>query len=170
MQDLKGKVAVVTGAGSGIGAGIARVAAAAGMKVVLSGRRTDPLEAAAERIGPAASVAGLDVSDKDAVADVASRILADHGRIDVLVNAAGGWRGGKPVHETPLDTLDFLLNLNTRSVFISSRAVTLAIEKAREHGLGMVVARNSTHYGFVAYYPLMAWISWVPNLLFAVAD
>ena len=57
-------------------------------------------------------------------------------RVDVLVNAAGGWRAGKPVHETPLDTLDFLLNLNTRSVFISSRAVAPSM---LDRGSGKIV-------------------------------
>ena len=112
MRDLKDKVAWVTGAGTGIGEAGAEALAAAGMKVVLSGRRTEPLAAAAERIGPAASVAQLDVSDKDAVAEVANRILADHGRIDVLVNSAGINVKERNWHNVSLEDWDRVIRID----------------------------------------------------------
>jgi NADP-dependent 3-hydroxy acid dehydrogenase YdfG len=92
VSNLQGKVAWVTGAGSGIGASGAEKLAAAGMTVVLSGRRKEPLEAMMEAIlsnGGKAEIEPLDVCDKNAVADVASRIASSHGRIDLLVNSAG---------------------------------------------------------------------------------
>jgi NADP-dependent 3-hydroxy acid dehydrogenase YdfG len=89
---LRGKVAWVTGAGSGIGRAGALELAKGGAGVVLSGRRAAPLEEAAAEIratGGAVETAPLDVADKDAVARVAADIVARHGRLDILVNSAG---------------------------------------------------------------------------------
>ncbi|MGE0714303.1 MAG: SDR family oxidoreductase [Alphaproteobacteria bacterium] len=92
MATLDGKVAWVTGAGSGIGLAGATALAEAGAFVVLSGRRPEPLEAAMRDIvaaGGRAEVAAVDVADADAVAAAASGILERHGRADILVNNAG---------------------------------------------------------------------------------
>jgi NADP-dependent 3-hydroxy acid dehydrogenase YdfG len=89
---LQGKVAWITGAGSGIGRAGAVALAEAGASVVLSGRRAAQLEAAAAEIrvaGGKAEVAALDVADRAAVAKAAAAILARHGRVDILVNSAG---------------------------------------------------------------------------------
>ncbi len=82
-----GKVAVVTGASSGIGAEIARLLAARGDLCVLLARRAERLEAMAEELGGEAEP--CDVSDREAVNAVAERVLERHPRIDVLVNNAG---------------------------------------------------------------------------------
>jgi NADP-dependent 3-hydroxy acid dehydrogenase YdfG len=92
MSTLKGKLAWITGAGSGIGLAAAQALAAAGATVVLSGRRAEPLQAEAARLraaGSAADAEPLDVADAAAVAAVAQRILARHGGIHILVNSAG---------------------------------------------------------------------------------
>lgn len=92
MATLTGKVAWITGGGTGIGAAGAAQLAEAGAQVVLSGRRLDPLEDTAGRIaaaGGAASLEVLDVADAAAVAAVAARVEAAHGRLDILVNSAG---------------------------------------------------------------------------------
>lgn len=92
MGVLNGKVAWVTGAGSGIGLAGAQALAGAGATVVLSGRRADVLATEAKGIlaaGGKAEVEALDVSDAAAVQKVAAAILQRHGRIDVLVNSAG---------------------------------------------------------------------------------
>jgi NADP-dependent 3-hydroxy acid dehydrogenase YdfG len=92
MGTLSGKVAWVTGAGSGMGLSGTRHLAAAGATVIMSGRRADVLEREAESIrkaGGKAEVAALDVSDAMAVQGVAQSILARHDRVDILVNSAG---------------------------------------------------------------------------------
>jgi NADP-dependent 3-hydroxy acid dehydrogenase YdfG len=92
MRDLAGKTAWITGAGSGIGEGAARALAAAGMTVVLSGRREAQLDEVAAAIsadGGKARVAVLDVADADAVEALVAGIVREEGRIDVLVNSAG---------------------------------------------------------------------------------
>ena len=82
-----GRVAVVTGASSGIGAEIARLLAGRGDLCILLARREDRLEALAEELGGEAEP--CDVSDRAAVESVATRVLERHPRIDVLVNNAG---------------------------------------------------------------------------------
>ena len=92
MQDLKGQVAWITGAGTGIGAGTALAYGAAGMRLVLSGRREAELKLVAAEVvarGGSARVAPLDVTDADAVQAVADSIAQQEGRLDVLVNSAG---------------------------------------------------------------------------------
>ncbi len=122
---LAGQVAWITGAASGIGLAGAQALAEAGAMVVLSGRRADALQAAAEGIradGGRAEVEPLDVTNAAAVAAVAERILARHdGRLDILLNSAGTntperfWRnltpqGWRQVVGTNLDGL-FLTTL-----------------------------------------------------------
>jgi len=92
MQSIKGKVAWVTGAGTGIGRGGAVALAGAGAKIVLSGRRVPELEATKKRIsgmGGEAVIEPLDISDADAVYAVADKVRAQFGRLDILVNSAG---------------------------------------------------------------------------------
>jgi NADP-dependent 3-hydroxy acid dehydrogenase YdfG len=89
---LQGKVAWITGAGSGIGRAGAVELAKGGASVVLSGRRSGQLDEAVAEIraaGGKAEAVPLDVADQDAVAQAASGILARHGRVDILVNSAG---------------------------------------------------------------------------------
>jgi NADP-dependent 3-hydroxy acid dehydrogenase YdfG len=92
MKTLNGKVAWITGAGSGIGLAGAQALAQSGALVVMSGRRHEVLEAEAAKIraaGGAAEVQPLDVADADAVKRVADAILARRGRVDILLNSAG---------------------------------------------------------------------------------
>jgi NADP-dependent 3-hydroxy acid dehydrogenase YdfG len=92
MRMLQGKVAWITGAGTGIGRAGAVELAKGGARVVLSGRRATELEAVAAEIGGLggkAEIAPLDVADKDKVAAAAAGILKRHGAVDILVNSAG---------------------------------------------------------------------------------
>jgi NADP-dependent 3-hydroxy acid dehydrogenase YdfG len=107
MRDLKGKVAWITGGGSGIGEASALAYANAGMQLVLSGRREKELLAVASALretGAKVRVAVLDVTDQKAVLEVAQSISRQEGRLDVLVNSAGlnvlkrNWK-----HLTPCD-------------------------------------------------------------------
>jgi NADP-dependent 3-hydroxy acid dehydrogenase YdfG len=89
---LRGKVAWITGAGTGIGRAGAVELASGGAHIVLSGRRSVELEAVAAEIaaqGGKAEIAPLDVADKDKVAEAAAGILKRHGAVDILVNSAG---------------------------------------------------------------------------------
>jgi NADP-dependent 3-hydroxy acid dehydrogenase YdfG len=103
--NLKGKIAWVTGAGTGIGEAAALALAREGATVVLTGRREQPLQGVAERIAAAggkAQVRAADVTKAAAVQRIADGIRAEHGRLDILVNNAGtnipdrNWQRLKP--------------------------------------------------------------------------
>lgn len=92
MKPLAGKIAWITGAGTGIGLAGAQALAKAGATVVMSGRRKEILDDEADKIiaaGGKAEVAPLDVADAAAAATVADNLIERYGRLDILVNAAG---------------------------------------------------------------------------------
>jgi NAD(P)-dependent dehydrogenase (short-subunit alcohol dehydrogenase family) len=64
-----------------------------------------------------------DLTDPDSVATLVPAVIARFNRIDVLANTVGGFRAGTPVHETPVDVWDFMLNLNAKTAFLLSQAV-----------------------------------------------
>ena len=79
----------------------------------------------------------IDLTQVDDIQAMVDGTLDHFGRVDVLVNVAGGYRAGTPVHETPVETWDFMLNLNARSVFLTSGVV---IPHMLERGYGRIVS------------------------------
>jgi NADP-dependent 3-hydroxy acid dehydrogenase YdfG len=140
MRDLSDKVAWITGAGSGIGEATARQLAAAGMKVVLSGRRESELGRVVDAIGANASVEPLDVSDKHAVMMSVDTILARHGRIDVLVNNAGINIRDRHWHQLSMDDWDNVVRIDLDGAFYCVRAVLPAMVKQKD---GLIVNVSS---------------------------
>jgi NAD(P)-dependent dehydrogenase (short-subunit alcohol dehydrogenase family) len=139
MFDFTDRIVIVTGAAGNLGSAVARAFQAAGANLVLVDRKPDRLPRLFPELAGSPDhffATSVDLTDEGAVQAMVGEALQRFGRVDVLVNAAGGWRGGKPVHETSLDTLDFLLNLNARSVFISSRAVAPSM---LDRGSGKIV-------------------------------
>ena len=137
MNKLQGKVAWITGAGSGIGLAGAQALAAAGAKVVMSGRRADVLATEADKIctaGGAAEVAVLDVSDAAAVQAVAERILARHGRIDILVNSAGLNNPNRYWKNQTVAGWREVIGINLDGTFYTVQAVLPAM-RAQQDGL-----------------------------------
>ncbi|MGW8592626.1 SDR family NAD(P)-dependent oxidoreductase [Dietzia sp. NPDC055340] len=101
---MDGRVVVVTGASSGLGAGFARALSSAGATVVLAARRKERLEALAEELrsrGAVASTVACDVADPDSCAEMVRAAMAEHGRIDVLVNNAGLGTAVPALKESP---------------------------------------------------------------------
>lgn len=126
MFDFTNRIVIVTGAAGNLGSAVARAFLSAGAKLTLVDRAADRLQ----RIYPDMADSpdyffanSVDLTDADAVQTMVDETFKHFGRIDVLVNTAGGYRAGKPVHETPLETWDFMFNLNARSAFLASRAV-----------------------------------------------
>lgn len=117
---LKGEVAVVTGAGRGIGEGIARVLAAAGASVVVAARRTQEIEAVAKAIredGGQALAITTDVTDEASVQALAQGAIDEFGSLDIWVNNAGGSPIQSPLAELPRDEWDATLRLNLTAVW-----------------------------------------------------
>lgn len=142
MGTLDGRIAWITGAGSGIGLAGAKALAEAGATVILSGRRREPLEEAVAAIAAAGGKAEgepLDVASADAATRVADRILARHGRVDILVNNAGTnapnryWK-----NLTPADW-DLVVGVNLNGPLYCTAAVLPAM-RARRDGLVVNVA------------------------------
>ncbi len=132
---LAGQVAVVTGAGRGIGAAIAATIARLGAAVVLCGRTRQPLESTADAISKAggrAEALECDVTDLRSVEAVAVHVDQTLGRIDILVNNAGVGGFGGPLHQLPPESWDHVLNTNLRGVYYCIRA--FAPMMIRAHG------------------------------------
>ncbi|MFN3641718.1 MAG: SDR family oxidoreductase [Gemmobacter sp.] len=117
---LNDKIAIVTGAASGFGAGIARRFAAEGAQVVVADLRPEPAEAVAEAIGGIAI--GVDVADAQSVADMAAAVLARFGRIDILVNNAGVTHLPAPMETVSEADFDRVFAVNCKSVYLTARA------------------------------------------------
>jgi 3-oxoacyl-[acyl-carrier protein] reductase len=131
---LAGKVAVVTGAGRGIGAAIAAKIARLGAAVVLCGRTGGPLESTAEAIsnaGGRAQAFACDVTELRAVEAVAAHVDHTLGGIDILVNNAGVGGFGGPLHQLPPESWEQVLNTNLRGVYYCIRAFAPMMIRAR---------------------------------------
>ena len=133
MFRLSGKVALVTGAGSGIGAAIAETLAAAGARVFATDHNERTVHATADRIrssGGTVEALVLDVSDEAACAGASARVTGTAGALDVLVNNAGIGHVGTLVTTTGED-LDRLYAVNVRGVFNVSKAFLPAMLERR---------------------------------------
>ena len=122
---LDGKVAVVTGAGQGIGAACARAVGEAGATVVLAdmaGDRAEKTTAELRGAGIKAHAATLDVTKSKDVDALAERVMKDHGRVDVLVNNAGVARSDVRAEDTSDDHWRFHMDVNVDGVFWCCRA------------------------------------------------
>jgi 7-alpha-hydroxysteroid dehydrogenase len=120
---LQGKVAIVTGAGRGIGRAIALAFAEMGAHVVCAARTEKEIEAtaaAARGFGGRALALGCDVTDPGQLERVAERTIAEFGRIDLLVNNAGGYPP-MSVLDTDLASWDWCLRFNLTSAFLMTR-------------------------------------------------
>jgi meso-butanediol dehydrogenase / (S,S)-butanediol dehydrogenase / diacetyl reductase len=117
-QVIKGKVAIVTGGGGGIGEGIVRKLGEKGVKVVAVGRNPAKLEKLIATIGDsmAVSTIAVDITAEDAPKKIVEHAISTFGRLDILVNNAGSFNFG-PVHATTDDMLDEVLSISLRAPF-----------------------------------------------------
>lgn len=168
---LDGKVAIVTGAGRGIGAATALALAEAGADLVLASRTQEQLDAVADQVrafGQRAVVVPTDVVDNDAVAALAQVAIDELGRIDVVVNNAGGTMP-RPFMDTSPGYLERAFHFNTTSAFVLSKA---AAPHMLERGEGSIINISSTigrlrDRGFVAYGTAKAALTHMSRLMAA---
>ena len=124
MFNFDNQIVLVTGAAGNLGFAVAQAFRTAGAGLVLVDRARERLAELYADWLPADDIwlATADLTDEQSVADMAATVLAEAGRVDVLVNVAGGFSMGTAVHKTELATWEFMLNLNAKSVLLTSKA------------------------------------------------
>ena len=129
-QQLGGTVALITGASSGIGEATARALSAHGASVVLVARRADRLEQLASELGDA-SVVAADLTERAQALDAVEQAVAGHGRLDIVVNAAGVMLNG-PIVDAPLDEWERMVEINVRGLLYVCHAALPHLLRAAE--------------------------------------
>lgn len=141
MGRLEGKVALVTGAGSGFGEGIARRFAEEGARIVVADINAEAGAAVARSIGDSAIFVAMDVSrDADMAAGVEAAV-GRFGRLDILVNNAGYTHRNQPMLEVSEEDFDRVYAVNVKSVFLGARH---AVPRFRQQGGGVILNIAST--------------------------
>jgi 3-oxoacyl-[acyl-carrier protein] reductase len=171
-QPLAGQVAVVTGAGRGIGAAIARKLASLGAIAVLCGRTQSALESTAQAIlaaGGKADVIPCDVTVLHQLEHAAARVDSTLGRLDILVNNAGVGSFNQLLHNLPPEDWDRILNTNLRGVYFAIHAfVPLMIRAYSGHiiNISSLAGKNALPKG--AAYAASKW--GLNGLTYSVAE
>jgi 3-oxoacyl-[acyl-carrier protein] reductase len=138
---LVGKVAIITGGGSGFGEGMARRFAAEGARVAVVDVRADQAGRVASAIGTAAMAIEADVSSGDAVEQAVARTIDAFGVPDIVVNNAGVTHRNRPILEVDEATFERIFAVNVKSIFHMVRA---AVPRMRDHGGGVMLNVGST--------------------------
>ena len=171
-QTLQGQIAVVTGGGRGIGAGISRRLAALGATVVVCGRTRAPLDATAAAIrqaGGQCDAAECDLTRLESVEALAKYVESGFGRLDILVNNAGVGGGRVPLHELSPQVWEDVMNTNLRGVFYALRSlVPLMLRTGSGHiiNISSLAGKNVLPNG--ACYAASKW--GLNGLSYAVAE
>lgn len=144
MGRLDGKVAIITGSNSGVGAAAAKLFAKEGAKVVLSARRLPQLEEVAEQIraeGGEVLVVPTDVSKAEDAQNLVDKTVEAFGRVDILVNNAGVLESGlKPVDCYEDEDLEWVLDINTKGTLHCTRA---AVKEMMKNNYGSIINLDS---------------------------
>ncbi|MGQ9467883.1 MAG: SDR family NAD(P)-dependent oxidoreductase [Anaerolineae bacterium] len=145
MEAFTERVVMVTGAAGNLGSAVARAFRAAGARLVLVDRAPDRLPVLFPDLADSPDhylVTSVDLTNADAAEEVVAESLRRLGRMDVLVHTVGGYRGGRPVHETDLETWQALFDLNVRTALTVTRAV-VPVMVARGAGRIVYVAARA---------------------------
>ena len=149
---LHGKVAIVTGAGSGFGEGIARIFVREGARVVVADRNLAGADRVAGDLGEAAVAVEADVTAEADVRGMVEAAEARLGGLDILVNNAGIGHTPQPLDMLAEDTFDLIAAVNMRSVYLTAKAVVPRFKAARR---GTILNIAST--GGVSPRPNLTW-------------
>jgi 3-oxoacyl-[acyl-carrier protein] reductase len=146
MGKLDNKIALVTGAGRGIGSAIARRLAGAGAHVIVNYSRSraeaEALVAQIRTDGGSASTIGADIADLDAITAMFTQLAAEHPRIDILVNNAGRGSGGMPTLDTSTpEQFESMIGLNMRGLFFVTQG---AVRMMPDGGRVINISSTST--------------------------
>lgn len=143
-----GKNVLVTGGTGGLGRAVTLAFLDESANVIVTYRRQEELEGLGKAAGHQ-----VDVTDETAVQRLTEGLVAKHGRIDILVNAVGGYAGGAPLWETDSKVLDQMLSLNVRAGYILCRAIVPVMLKQKSGSIVNVSARLAVDHaaGAAAY-------------------
>jgi len=172
MQKPDENVVIITGAVGNLGLATARAFQSGGHKTVLVDRSQDRLRDVFGSVAASSDhllAGGVDLSDPVSLEKLVADTLVRFGRLDVLVNTVGAWRGGKPVHQDDLETCDFLFTANLRTTLLCCRAVIPQMLKQRRGKIINVASRNALA-GSAGYAAYSASKSAVLRLTEALAD
>jgi len=149
---LKGKVAVVTGGGSGFGAGVVQKFVAEGARVIVADLNLEAAQHIAQSLGPEAQAIRADVTQAHDVKAMLDAAQTHFGGLDILVNNAGMGHLPQPLEELPEAQWDRLMNLNTKSIYLALREV---VPRFKAQGQGVILNMAST--AGVSPRPRLAW-------------
>lgn len=139
---LNNKIALVTGAGSGFGRGIAARFAEEGAKLVVADINEEAAKMVAGEIGDSAIAVVADVSKNSDVEAMIKQTVAQWGRLDILVNNAGTTHRNKPMTEVTEEEFDRIFAVNVKSVFLTARH-GVPLMKEQRHGIILNVASTA---------------------------
>lgn len=166
MRDLKGKVALITGASTGIGAAAARAFARCGSKVVVhynaSRDAAETVAADVRAAGGEAALVGGDVTDESAVNRIVDEALSAFGRIDILINNAGGMLGRVRIEDYTSEHIGRVLALNVVQVAMFMHAVVPAMRRQKQGNIinvTSIAARNGGGGGAILYAGAKGFVS-----------
>jgi NAD(P)-dependent dehydrogenase (short-subunit alcohol dehydrogenase family) len=129
-EKIENKVALITGGSEGIGFGIAKAFVEAGAKVAITGRGTNKLEKAKEKLGAKIRTISADITQVELCAFTLDTVIREFGKLDILVNNAGVGMY-KPVSQTTLEDFDLIFNTNVRGLFALTQAAIPELKKTR---------------------------------------
>ena len=136
---LKGKVALITGGTSGIGAATAELFVKEGATVVITGRSVEKGQALADSLGPNASYREADVTEEAAIADCICHTSQTHGKLDILFNNAGG-PVGAPLDQLTQEHIDYGVRLLLSSAMLGTK---YAVDPMKANGGGCIINNSS---------------------------
>lgn len=141
MNQLENRVAIVTGAGSGYGEGIAKLYAKEGAKVVIADINKDSADRVASEIGSAALSLKVDVGNRNDVQNLIKACQAEFGSVDIVVNNAAITHKNQPMLDVDEKMFDLMFNVNVKSIYYMSQAV---VPVMRAQGKGVILNIGST--------------------------
>lgn len=140
-KQLDGKIAIVTGSGSGFGEGIAHMYAQEGAQVVVADINLEGAERVARDIGAQAMAIKVDITSASDVENMVAKTLEKHGRIDIIVNNAGTTHKNQPMLDVDEKTFDRVFNVNVKSIYLITKAI---VPVMRKQGGGVILNVGST--------------------------